>query len=50
VAKNKAIIPVTFPAHLLWRLMRIAPVRIMKSVRKDFDKWRNTVRLNPDVA
>ncbi len=47
VAKNKAIIPVTFPAHLLWRLMRIAPVRIMKLVRRDFDKWRTAVRLSP---
>ncbi len=50
VTKNKAIIPVTFPAHLLWRLMRLAPLAIMKSVRKDFDKWRDAVRLSPDVG
>lgn len=45
VAKNKAIIPVTFPAHPMWRLARLFPVGIMKAVRKDFDTWRETVRL-----
>ena len=44
VVKNKPIIPVTTIAHVIWRLARIAPVAYMKYVRKDFDKWRNTVR------
>ena len=44
VAKNKAIIPVTGLAHILWRLARLAPVTLMKAVSRDFDKWRDTVR------
>ena len=45
VAKNKPIIPVTGLAHVIWRLARLAPVAYMKYVRKDFDKWRNTIRM-----
>jgi len=45
VAKNKPIIPVTGLAHILWRLARLAPVTLMKSVRRDFDKWRYSVRI-----
>ena len=44
VAKNKPIIPVTGLAHIMWRIARLAPVALMKSVRRDFDKWRYTVR------
>ncbi len=44
VAKNKPIIPVTGLAHIMWRMARLAPVTLMKSVRRDFDKWRYTVR------
>ena len=44
VAKNKPIIPVTGAAHVIWRMVRLAPVALMKQVRKDFDKWRYTVR------
>ena len=45
VAKNKPIIPVTGLAHFIWRLARLAPVGYMKFVRKDFEKWRNAVRI-----
>jgi NAD(P)-dependent dehydrogenase (short-subunit alcohol dehydrogenase family) len=45
VAKNKPIIPVTGLAHVIWRLARVAPVAYMKYVRKDFDKWRNSIRM-----
>lgn len=44
VAKNKPIVLVTGPTHLMWRLARLSPVGIMKAVRKDFDKWRESVR------
>lgn len=45
VVKNKPIIPVTGLAHVIWYLARLTPVGVMKAVRKDFDKWRNTIRL-----
>jgi len=45
VAKNKPIIPVTGLAHIMWRMARLAPVTLMKSVRRDFEKWRYTVRI-----
>lgn len=44
VARNKPIIPVTGAAHVLWRIARLAPVALMKSVRRDFDKWRYAIR------
>ncbi len=44
VAKNKPIIPVTGAAHVIWRMARLAPVALMKQVRRDFDKWRYTIR------
>jgi len=47
VAKNKPIIPVSGFAHVVWRLSRWMPIKVMKAVRKDFNKWRDTVRL-PD--
>ena len=45
VIKNKPIIPVTGLAHIIWRLARMAPVAYMKYVRKDFDKWRDAIRI-----
>lgn len=45
VVKNKPIIPVTGLAHIIWRIARMAPVAYMKYVRKDFDKWRNVIRV-----
>lgn len=45
VTKNKPIIPVTGLSHIIWRIARLAPVAYMKYVRKDFDKWRQTVRI-----
>lgn len=44
VAKNKAIIPVTLPTHLMWRLARLTPVGILRLARRDFDKWRQKIR------
>lgn len=44
VAKNKPIITVTGPTYIIWRLARLSPVGIMKTVRKDFEKWRHAVR------
>jgi len=45
VVKNKAIIPVSRLAYLLWWISRLMPIRLMRFVQKDFDKWRHTVRL-----
>lgn len=47
VAKDKPIIPVTTLAHVIWRMARLAPVGVLKWVRKDFDKWRDAVRATP---
>ena len=47
VAKNKPIIPVSGFAHVIWRLSSWMPIIIMKAVRKDFNKWRDSVRI-PD--
>ncbi len=44
VAKDKPIIPVTTLAHLIWRMARLTPIGVLNWVRKDFDKWRNSVR------
>ena len=44
VARNKPIILVTGPAHFMWRLARLSPVGVMKAVKKDFDRWRESVR------
>ena len=46
VAKNKPIIPVSGLAHVVWRLSRWMPILLMKAVRKDYNKWRNKVRVN----
>lgn len=45
VAKNRPIIPVTHLAYALWYLVRLMPCAIMRLVRRDFDKWRHSVRL-----
>lgn len=45
VERNRPIIPVSRLAHLLWWLSRLMPVKLMRYVQKDFDKWRHTVRL-----
>jgi NAD(P)-dependent dehydrogenase (short-subunit alcohol dehydrogenase family) len=45
VARDKAIIPVTPLAHLIWRMARLTPVGVLKWIRKDFDKWRHKVRM-----
>ena len=47
VAKNKPITLVSGFAHVVWRLFRWMPLKDMKAVRTDFNKWRDTVRL-PD--
>ncbi|MDJ0875430.1 MAG: SDR family NAD(P)-dependent oxidoreductase [Desulfobacterales bacterium] len=44
VAKDKPIIPVTTLAHLIWRMARLAPVGVLRWVRKDFDRWRHKIR------
>lgn len=44
VSKNKPIIPVTGIVHVLWHLARLAPVGLMKFIRWDYDRWRDSVR------
>jgi NADP-dependent 3-hydroxy acid dehydrogenase YdfG len=44
VEKDKAIIPVTFLAKAFWYLARISPTFVMKSIRKDYGKWRKKVK------
>jgi len=44
VAKNKPIIPVSGLAHVVWRLSRWMPIKLMKIVKYDFNKWRNKIR------
>ncbi len=44
VARNKAIIPVTFMARIMWWLGRLSPTFLMNLTRKDFKKWRDKVR------
>ena len=46
VARDKPIIPVTTLAHLIWRMARLAPIGVLRWVRRDFDRWRHRVRLN----
>lgn len=45
VAKNKPIIPVTVFAHVLWRLSRWMPILLIKAIRRDYNKWRDKVRV-----
>ena len=45
VAKDKAIIPVTFLAKFFWLLARISPNLILKTILKDFRTWRKAVRV-----
>ncbi len=44
VARNKAIIPVTPLAYIMWWLGRLSPSLLMNFVRRDFSKWRDKVR------
>ncbi|MBI5589956.1 MAG: SDR family NAD(P)-dependent oxidoreductase [Deltaproteobacteria bacterium] len=46
VAKNKPIIMVTGLAHVMWRLSRINPSFLLKTIRKEFAKWRHKARLS----
>ncbi|NOY69269.1 MAG: SDR family oxidoreductase [Deltaproteobacteria bacterium] len=45
VAKDKAIITVTFLAKAFWYLARISPTFILNIILKDFRKWRDKVRV-----
>jgi len=45
VAKDKAIIPVTFLAKCFWLLARISPIFVLNTVAKDFRKWRDGARV-----
>ena len=45
VMKDKPIILVTGFAHILWRLVRLSPIALMKMARRDYDKWRDKVRV-----
>ncbi len=45
VAKNKPIITVTIMARVMWWLSRISPSYVLKTVRKDFQKWRYKTRV-----
>lgn len=44
VAKDKPIIPVTALTHVVWRMARLFPIGILKSIQRDFDKWRFKIR------
>ncbi len=44
VAKDKAIIPVTFLAKAFWCLARISPSFVLSTILKDYRKWRDNVR------
>jgi len=46
VKKNKAVIPVTFLAKLMWYLYRISPGLILKSLQSDLRKLRIRLRGN----
>lgn len=45
VAKDKAIIPVTFLAKIFWLLARISPTFVLNTIAKDFRKWRDDARV-----
>jgi len=45
VAKNKPIIMVTGLSHVMWRLSRLNPSFLLKTIRKNFGKWRRKARL-----
>jgi NAD(P)-dependent dehydrogenase (short-subunit alcohol dehydrogenase family) len=45
VAKDKAIIPVTFLAKFFWLLARISPTLVLNTIVKDFRKWRDDARV-----
>ncbi len=44
VARNKAIIPVTLMARVMWWLARLRPDMVINKVIKDFRQWRYKVR------
>jgi len=44
VARNKAIIPVTFMARVMWWLARLRPEMVINKVIRDFRQWRYKVR------
>ncbi|MBC2717871.1 MAG: SDR family oxidoreductase [Desulfobacteraceae bacterium] len=45
VAKNKPIITVTKFARFLWTISRWMPLKVMKAVRNDYNKWRDNIRI-----
>lgn len=45
VEKDKAIIPVTFLAKFFWFLARLGPTFVLKTILKDFRKWRESVKI-----
>ena len=44
VARNKAIIPVTLMARVMWWLARLRPEMVINKVIRDFRQWRYKVR------
>lgn len=44
VARNKAIIPVTLMARVMWWLARLLPEMVINKVIRDFRQWRYKVR------
>jgi len=44
VARNKAIIPVTLMARVMWWLARLRPNMVINKVIRDFRQWRYKVR------